>query len=58
MNATFDGSTFDAALVALALIAGSAGYFFAPGYGDLVYYGLVTVGVLALGFLIVKNRLA
>jgi cell division protein FtsW (lipid II flippase) len=44
------------AIAAVAVAVGAAGYLLIPEYGNAVYYALMTIGVLALGGLLVKNR--
>lgn len=44
------------AIAAVAVAAGAAGYLLIPENGNAVYYALMTIGVLALGGLLVKNR--
>jgi len=58
-TAEFDGSV-DRTVLALAVTAvlpGSAAYVLVPDAGDVVYYGLMAIGVLALGGIHAKRHL-
>lgn len=51
-------TTTTLAIAAIAAIVGAVGYLSGFEYGNLLYYGLMAIGITTLGYLFLKNRTA